>query len=218
MTEEYPLIAPAILTDSFEKFTTEVRRVENLFPYAQIDVMDGLFVLNRSFSEIKKVNEVKTNLKYELHLMVENPLEEIKKWKKIKNVFRAIFHIESLSDPIKTIQAIRANSWQAGIAVNPDTPLQSIESYLDTVNLILFMTVFPGTQGAAFQGKLVKDKIIAFTKLKKRPLCAVDGGITRENISEVRSWGVEIFNIGSRLVMVEDIKNTYRELRNKINV
>lgn len=210
------MIAPAILVSNFDDFTKQAKKLDGFFDYAQIDIMDGIFVANESFAEIEKINDLETNLKFELHLMVEHPLNELKKWIQIKNIFRVIFHVESMDDPKEVIKLIREKGWQAGIALNPETPLTVAEPYYKLVDVILFMTVHPGKQGAQFLPE-VGEKIKQFTNLKNRPLCAVDGGINLENISEVKSWGVEIFNIGSKLTMAENIKNSYQELLNKIN-
>jgi len=206
------MIAPAILVNNFEDFSKQVKKVENLFDYAQIDVMDGIFVPNKSFTEIEKINGLKTNLKFELHLLVEHPLDELKKWKEIKNVFRILFPIECKDDPEDVIKFCRQNGWEAGVVLNPETLLTAAEPYYKLVDIVMFMTVYPGRQGAPFLPE-VGEKIRKFTKLKKRPLCAVDGGINKQNISQVQSWGVEIFSVGSALTMSEDIKKSLKELK-----
>ena len=87
-------IVPALLRTDFEDFKNDLHRVESFAEYAQIDVMDGVFVPTKSFSEIDEINNLKSTTKFELHLMVEHPLVELKKWIDVKNIFRVIFHIE----------------------------------------------------------------------------------------------------------------------------
>lgn len=205
------MIIPTILVSSFDEFAMQARKLEGVCDYAQIDVMDGIFVPNKSFSDIEKINGLKSDLKWELHLMVADPLAEMAKWKEVKNVFRVIFHIEATADPEKIIAAIHGNCWQAGIALNPETPLPAIEPYLNLVDLILFLTIHPGKQGTKFLPE-VKEKIKELARLDKKPLIAVDGGIKSHNIAEIKSWGVDIFCVGSALVMAKDIKKTYKEL------
>lgn len=190
------MIAPAILVSNFNDFAGQVKQLEGIFEYTQIDVMDGIFVTGKSFSEIKKINGLNSNLKFELHLMVERPLEELKKWTEVKNIFRVIFHIEAKDDPTETIEAIRKNGWQAGIALNPETPLTAIEPYYKLVDIIMFMTVHPGRRGAPYLPE-VSEKIKEYSSWPDRPKCAVDGGINEQNMEELKSIGVEIFNIGS---------------------
>ena len=123
------IVIPSILENSFEQFASRLKAIEQVAPLVEIDVMDGIFVDSQSFTDIEKINELNTPVKFQLHFMVENPLAEIEKWKKIKNISRVIFHIESKSDPISCLNAIRANCWQAGIALQTDTPLSAVAPY-----------------------------------------------------------------------------------------
>ncbi|TAN33776.1 ribulose-phosphate 3-epimerase [Patescibacteria group bacterium] len=220
------MIIPTILVSSFDEFATQAKKLKGVCDYAQIDVMDGVFVPNKSFGDIEKINGLKSGLKWELHLMAADPLAEMEKWKEVKNVFRVIFHIETADDPEKIIAAIHGNCWQAGIALNPETPLSAIEPYLNLVDLVLFLTVRPGKQGAKFLPE-VKEKVKTLVSLPLleggqgrgyRPLIAVDGGIKSSNIAEIKSWGVDIFCVGSALVMAKDIKKTYKELTAMTNI
>lgn len=216
-------IIPAILVPTYKELTKQLKKIQHLFAYVQLDIMDGEFVNNKSFNHEENTdltdffnknltdNILTANLKYELHLMVKNPLQEIAQWQNIKNVFRIIFHIEADDGPDEVINKIRGNCWQAGIALNPDTPLKKIMPYLDKISLVLFMTVHPGQQGAIFV-RGVKNKIIEFAKIPNHPLVAVDGGINQDTIREVKSWGVDIFNVGSALMLNNNIKKTLKTL------
>lgn len=210
-----PKIIPAILTSNFQDFASQVKKLESVFKLAQIDVMDGEFVAGRSFAETEKINGLKTKLNFELHLMVENPLEEMEKWSDIKNITRVIFHLEAAPNPVEVINSLRGQCAQVGLALNPETPLTILEPYYKLVDVVLFMTVRPGTQGAKFLPE-VGDKIKEFNKLTKnsghRPLVAVDGGINKHNIAGVKSWGVDIFYVGSALTRAKNLKKSYEEL------
>ncbi|MFA5175132.1 MAG: hypothetical protein WC430_01770 [Patescibacteria group bacterium] len=218
------MIIPAILVNTFGEFETQIKKMEKNFTRVQIDVMDGKFTPNKSFADAKKINGLKTKTKYELHLMVDDPLAEIKKWKKVKKIYRVVFHIESKSSPEKTISAIRKRGWQVGIAVNPETSLDKIKPYRELANLILFMTARPGHQGAKFLPKM-KEKINKFKKFlnerttkknSKTPAIAVDGGIKKSNIGDIKKSGADIFYIGSALSMAKDAKLAYNTLKKKL--
>lgn len=209
------LITPAILTDSFEDFTTQVRRVEGLFSYAQIDVMDGKFVETHSFAEVERVMEVKTGLQYELHLMVNDPYKELLRWGNIRNVFRVIFHAEALADPTNIIEEARARGLEIGVSLNPETPVSMIESYVKDLDVVQFMTVHPGRQGSPFLPEM-KEKISTFCQRGRRPRCTVDGGISAVTIREVASWGVDVCNVGSFLMKAPDVKQALDELRSAL--
>jgi ribulose-phosphate 3-epimerase len=200
-----PKIIPAILVSTFDEFKNQITRITGLFDLAQIDIMDGEFVPNKSFEEIDQINEIDNLPDLELHLMVKHPLTELEKWTTIKNIKKIIFHIESNDNPKQVINFARGKCWQVGIAVNPETPLIKIESYLEKIDEVLFMTVNPGKQGSPFLPE-IGEKIKEFAEFNPRPLIAVDGGINENNIAMVKSWGTEIFCVGSYLTMAEDIK------------
>ncbi len=205
------IIAPAILAPTFEQFSRELAKVEDFTDYVQIDVMDGVFVNNTSFKEISRLSKLSTRLRFELHLMVADPLAEMKKWRGVKNVFRVIFHAESASDPLQCIRYAREAGWQVGVAINPETPLAVINHHLGELDLVLFMTVHPGKQGALFIPAVLK-KIKQFIASSPRPLCAVDGGVNKNNIRELSDLGVDIVNVGKSLVGAEDAGRAHAEL------
>jgi len=202
-------IAPAILESDYEGLKQQIYRIKNLFGYAQIDIMDGKFVDQKSF-DYKQDNNLNLffrdiNTKLELHLMVKDPIEEVKKWESINNVFRVVFHIESKRDPNEIIPLIKKQNRQVGIALNPKTETNRVISFLDEIDVLQFMTVTPGRQGNDFIPE-VKEKIKEITKNTRRPIISVDGGINQNNIKEVESWGTDIANIGSGLLKAQDLE------------
>lgn len=209
-------IIPAILTPNFNEFKQILNRLKELFPIVQIDVMDGAFVKNKSFEEIDQVKKIKTDIKYELHLMVEHPLQEMEKWADNPNIHRVIFHTESKDNIEKCLAYAHGRCWQTGLAVNPETSVEKIQPYLEKINEVLFLTVHPGHQGAPLIPE-VKEKIKEFVKIPSHPLCAVDGGVNQTNILELKKIGVDIFYIGGTLVHADDIRETYEELKNIID-
>jgi len=205
-------IIPALLCETFSDFQQKLARVEPIFNLVQIDIMDGVFVPNKSFFDIEKINELKTKTKFEVHLMVEHPLQEIEKWLEIKNLERIIFHIESKDNPDEVIAQIRGACKQVGMATNPETPFAIIKPYLNKIDEILFMTVNPGAQGREFLPE-IKNKIIECAATANHPTIAVDGGINIKNIGQVKSWGVEIAYTGSSITLAEDTKKAYNTLK-----
>jgi ribulose-phosphate 3-epimerase len=205
-------IVPAILTESFEELRRQIRRIDGLFPMVQLDIMDGKFVHKHSFQETEKTDQIGTELKYELHLMVNDPLEEMKKWTHVHNVFRVIAHIESPGKIERVWDFAKRHKWEFGIALNPDTPLSVLDPHLDCIDLAMFMTVYPGRQGAPFQEKVL-PKIEQFLKLEKRPKCTVDGGINLETIKRFKNIPVDTLCVGSALMMSTDIEKAYFDLK-----
>src|SRR3989339_466656 len=107
-----PLITPAILTDSLDKFKETINKITTNFSSVQIDVMDGLFVQNKSFAEREELNNIESEAYFELHLMVKNPIAELATWKDVANVTNAVFHIESEANPEECINTIKNYSWK----------------------------------------------------------------------------------------------------------
>jgi ribulose-phosphate 3-epimerase len=214
------IITPAILASTFEDFKTSIQKIEHLFPYAHIDIMDGKFVPNISFQDIERINDLETEMEFELHLMVKEPLREMEKWTLIKNVIRPIIHIESVSNPADCINFAKQHWPQVGLALNPETPLSAVEPYIKQVNAIQFMTVHPGQYGAGFVSE-VKDKIVQFTSIPdtERPCCSVDGSVNKDTIRTLKEWGVEVYNVGSALFKSEkSIEEAYKELEERLRI
>ncbi len=210
------MIIPAILVNNFSDFEEQAKKL-SFAPLIQIDVMDGSFVDNISFTEIEKINGLNLTTGWELHLMVQHPLEEITKWANVKNIKRAIFHIEGEDNPLSTINAIKQNGWEAGIALNPDTSERELLPYISSLDIALFMTVYPGQQGAPFVPE-VQEKIVNFRKTlesKETELTiAVDGAVNKNNILEIKNWGVNNFCVGGAISRATDPKAAYEELTN----
>ncbi len=247
-----PYIVPSILENSFEKFAEVFNKIDGLAECIEIDVMDGIFVPNKSFEDIERLNELNPLSKWKLHLMVDDALAAIAKWKDIKNVAKIVFHIESRSDPLACVDAIRGQGRQVGIAIKSETPLEAVKPYLGLIDELTFMTVNPGQQGGKFLsdvGEKIKafnnlttvipakagirdlamadsrfrgnDSLIATDSLDVRrgngsvPLVAVDGGINKNTIAIAKSWGVDIFGVGSAIAKAENPKKVYEELLKK---
>jgi ribulose-phosphate 3-epimerase len=211
-----PKIIPAILTESFEELRRLIRKTDGLFPFVQLDIMDGQFVHKKSFQEISGLAEIGTDLKYELHLMVNDPLTEMKRWAEVKNVFKVIVHFEAKSLNFEKCRAYaHARSWEFGLAISPDTELYKITSHLESIDFLLFLTVYPGRQGAPFQEKVLQ-KISEYQKIDKRPAFGVDGGINLETIKKFADSQAEFLYTGSALMLSPDIEKTYFELKSAL--
>ncbi|MDO8626170.1 MAG: hypothetical protein Q7K39_01780 [Candidatus Magasanikbacteria bacterium] len=208
-----PVVTLTILTNNFEEFKKQAEIAQNFLPYIQIDVMDGQFVPGTSFAERIEINSLKLNLKYELHLMVAHPLAEMKTWAHVKNVFRVIFPIEAEDNPTDCVAFAKNQGWSVGIVINPETDLNKVKKYWSDIEVLLFMTVHPGAQGAPFV-PAVLEKIKEFTKENgaTRPLCAVDGGVNLETAPQLVAAGAEILNVGSFFTKAADMEAAYNEL------
>lgn len=209
-----PLITPAILTDNLATFTEQLQKVHNHFSSVQIDIMDGIFVDNKSFTEREPINNIETEAYFELHLMVKDPITELSQWIDVANVTSVIFHIESDVDAEDCIRHIRKHNWKVGIALNPETPLEKIMPYVPLVDEVLFMTVHPGQQGAPFVPEVL-EKIKAFKAQGQDSstfTISVDGGINEQTIKSAVEAGAEKLYIGSAIIQTDDVEAEHEKL------
>lgn len=124
-------VVPAILAKSEREFKEKLAMIERAAPLVQIDAMDGKFVPNTTWADPLEVAHMKTPAQFEIHLMVEEPFREVILWGKLKNVKRVIVHAESTKLLRELLHTIRATGKEAGLAINPATPLRKILPYLD---------------------------------------------------------------------------------------
>lgn len=212
------MIIPAILEKNFTDFADKAKKL-SFAPLIQIDIMDGEFVPSKSFAEIEKINDLNLNNDWELHLMVLHPLLAIEKWKVVKNIKRIIFHIESEDNPSDVIKVIKQYGYEVGVAINPGTNKFEILPYINDIDEVLFLTVIPGAQGATFESS-VQDNVMELRKIldvkEKDMLIATDGATNKNNIQEIKKWGVNNFCVGSAIINTDDYKKAYEELNELI--
>jgi len=189
--EKRKIITPSVIAKSQEELENGISKVKDYTNLLQLDVMDGKFVSEVSLNFNFKLPKI--NKEYEVHLMIENPEHWINKnWKKVQ---RIIFHFESCEsskEVRKIIKLIKSKKRKVGIAVNPKTALGRIKPYLNSVNMILVMTVNQGKYGRKFIPYTLK-KVSQLRKLKPNLNIEVDGGINSDTISLVSEAGANMF-------------------------
>ena len=210
-------LAPSILSADFGHLAEDVKKIEEGgADYIHVDVMDGHFVPNISFgAPVMKCLNGKTNLPYDVHLMIENPDRYIEDFVTDKTEYITV-HQEACVHLRRTVQNIKSMGIKAGVSINPATPVSTLECILPDVDLVLIMSVNPGFGGQKFiPGALEKVRKLAEIKKAQNLGFAIeiDGGITLENIKEVVDAGVEIAVAGSAVFKAEDITERVREFK-----
>lgn len=142
--------------------------------YIHIDVMDGIFVPNKQMNTLEEISEINnvSQKKLDIHLMVSNPLEYIKKLHlEKKNIEYVTFHIESQSDIRKVISLIKKLNYKVGIALKPNTDINKLIPFLKEIDLILILSVETRTWWSKIHCYYLKKnrKSIKNNKRKKVP-------------------------------------------------
>lgn len=200
---------PAILTDDPAALGKMVLQTESFTDFAQFDIMDGQFVPSTSVT-CRQIAALGTKLSWEAHLMVlhpENYLEEFKE----AGAEKIVFHYEATPSPESVIGRIRKLNMQAGLAINPETPLSTIAPFLKMLDSVLFLSVNPGFYGAKFIPEVLR-KVADFRKAHPVMEAGIDGGIKENNIAEIAATGVNVIYIGSAIYLQPDPADSYRRL------
>ncbi len=215
------LIAPSILSADFSKLGDEIKAVEAAgADWIHADVMDGHFVPNITIGPliVEAVKRV-TDLPIDVHLMIENPDNYISAFAEAGASHISV-QVETCIHLNRTVQLIKDCGAQAGVVLNPSTPLANLEWVLEDVDYVLIMSVNPGFGGQAFIPSSL-DKIKALRQqIQDRGLSVliqVDGGVNEKTISQIASAGTDVFVAGSAIFGSKDYQKTIQSFRQKIS-
>lgn len=206
------LISPSILSADFARLQEEVISVEPYADWLQVDVMDGHFVPNLSFGA-PVVKCLKTDLPLDIHLMVSNPADRIDEFLAI-GASHITFHAEVTDAQARRqlVARIREGGATAGIAINPDTPLSSVEDVLTDIDLLLVMSVQPGFGGQTFIADVL-EKVRNARAKHPTLMIQMDGGIDDKTAEQSREAGANNLVAGSFIFRSTDRATAIEALR-----
>jgi len=182
-------IAPAILVKNMDELNQKVKEVESCVKRVQIDIMDGIFVPNKTIQP-EDMKTFKTRLMKEVHLMVEDNEKYVDDFLKL-GFDMIIVHYESCKDIPGIIKKVKERGKRIALAINPPTPLSAIKNYLDDLDMILIMSVNPGFSGQGFLPEIL-PKIKELRRMRKDLDIEVDGGIKLGTAKLVAESGANI--------------------------
>lgn len=205
------MIAVSFLKSKYSRVDTIHKIDESKADLIHVDLLDGIYagVNNLDIDElVKELSNTKKKL--DIHLMVKEPLEIIKKLINL-NIWVITFHLDATSNPKEIIEYIKEYNIKVGIAINPDEDIHIIDPYIDLIHYVLIMSVYPGKGGQKFISRVL-DKIPYL--YNKNVLIGIDGGINDESIKYLKDYQIDNIVSGSFICLSDNYNDQINKLKN----
>ncbi|OIO20306.1 MAG: hypothetical protein COY69_00775 [Candidatus Magasanikbacteria bacterium CG_4_10_14_0_8_um_filter_32_14] len=191
------LIIPSILVRTSQELKNQIQSINKSVSRVQIDLADGIFVDNKTVSDPKTITKY-CKIEAELHLMVNDPLKELKKWQKVKQIKKILVHFESVKNLHDILSTLHAYNWEIGIVLNPETNIKTLDEYISEIKGVMFMGVHPGKQGQKLLPKVLNN-IKKFKTKYPKIFVELDGGVNEKNLEKIIISGVDAICPGSAI-------------------
>ena len=210
-------IAPSILAGDFGCLKKDVEMLNaSQADWIHVDIMDGVFVPNISFGfpVLEAINRYATK-PLDVHLMIVNPDRYISRFKEA-GATNLIVHIEACAHLHRTIQQIHLNEMKVGVALNPHTAINNLESIIQDIDHVLIMSVNPGFGGQKFIEHTYQKIEITRNLIQKsgsKALIEVDGGVNLSNATMLFAAGADILVAGTSIFRTDNPAQTISEFK-----
>lgn len=208
-------ISPSILSADLGNLARDLKKISNA-DFIHIDVMDGHFTPNLTFGpEVVRVAKRVSNVPLDVHMMVSNPEESID-WYADAGADLITVHYEAATHLHRIVSRLHDKGVQAGVVLNPATPVCLLESVIDDLDMVLLMSVNPGFGGQKYiegtYAKLRELKALC-DRHSVSPMIEVDGGVGMGNIEQIVAAGANVLVAGSAVFGSQDPAQAVYDLR-----
>lgn len=209
-------VAPSILAADFANLASDIERVAPVIELLHVDVMDGHFVPNISLGPpVIASLRASTDLYLDCHLMITDPLAYLEPLKQA-GADGVTVHIEAVPNPIPVLNRAQELNLDVGLVINPPTPVEAVEPYLDRCSMVVVMSVHPGFGGQTF----IEDVLPKIARLREiidshalSTDVQIDGGINRRTAALAGDAGATVLVAGTSVFRSQNPEEAVREIR-----
>jgi ribulose-phosphate 3-epimerase len=209
-------IIPAIIAKDFEDLKNQINLVERFVQTVQLDIVDGVFAPEKTWSEPLMLKNLQTNLKLDAHLMVFEPEKEIDKWIN-SGVKRILIHFEATKHLGEIIEKVKNAGLEIGIVLNFATSEDVLDGWIAKIDMVQFMSISQiGSHNFSFQEGVI-DKIIRLRQKYPNVKIGVDGGVNSGNVLALAKAGVDFLAVGSAIFGSDDIGREIKSFKDAVS-